>query len=88
MSDIAGNLRALIVWAPVLQLLSKLSVAKDAAQRAEIVIDLLKAMALRTATPVDDAFLARLDAVLRTAEGAALFDYLFSALSGMEMTNV
>jgi len=87
MPSAVEKIQTLIAWAPVLQLLSKLSGAKDAAQKADVLIQILKALAAKTATPVDDAFLARLDAVLRTPEGAQLFDYIFANLASMEIDN-
>jgi hypothetical protein len=87
MPSAVEKIQTLIAWAPVLQLLSKLSGAKDAAQKADVLIQILKALAAKTATPVDDAFLARLDAALRTPEGAQLFDYIFANLASMEIDN-
>lgn len=91
MPSAVEKIQTLIEWAPVLQLLSKLSAATDAAQKVEIGLQLLKALAVKTATPVDDAFLERLAAALRTPEGARLFAYLFAALAhldNMETENV
>lgn len=85
MPSAVAKIQTLMEWAPVLQLVSKLSAAKDAAQKAEVLIQILKALAVKTATPVDDAFLARLDAALRTPEGAQLFDYIFAHLASMEI---
>jgi hypothetical protein len=87
MPSAVAKIQTLMEWAPVLQLLSKLSAAKDAAQKAEVSIQILKALAVKTATPVDDAFLALLDAALRTPEGVQLFDYIFAHLASMEIDN-
>ena len=87
MADVISNIKLLMEWQPVLQLLSQLSAAKDPAQRAELLVRLLQKLADRTPTQADDLLLRKLDAVLKTPAGAELFDFFVAAfvhLSTME----
>lgn len=91
MGDVLGNIKLAVEWAPVLSVLSKLSAAKDSAQKADLLVKLLQGFAAKTPTNIDDVLLAKIDAALDTPAGADLFDYivgLLKTLAEAEVTNV
>lgn len=88
MPTVADKVKALIDWVPALSILSEISGASTAKERAVAACKLMRFVATRTATPVDDELAERLEALLLSPEGDALFKYiieLVTAVSRMEM---
>lgn len=88
MATVADRIQALVEWAPVLSLLSEISAATTTKDKANKVLDALRFVAKKTDTPLDDDLLERVQAVLVSPEGAALFDYIAQLLSAVAQAEV
>lgn len=78
----------LVSYLPLIPLLQEIANAADAPSRARAILALLKFGASRSSTIKDDEFLAAVEPVLRTPEGARLAqwvaDNLTSGIFAME----
>jgi len=63
-------------WAPVLRLLSAISTASESAAKAAAALELLKFLAHKTNTRMDDDLLAWLEVALKVPEAKLIFDWL------------
>lgn len=70
------KLQLLAEWAPVIGRLQAVMDAKSPQDRAKAIIKALQWAAGKSATTVDDEALFHLEAVLKSPEGAAFFDWL------------
>lgn len=70
------KLQMLAEWAPLLGRLQAISDAKTPHEQALAVVKVLQWAAGKSATSVDDEATFHLDAVLRTPEGRAFFDWV------------
>lgn len=75
MATLNEKLRILVEWAPLIGLASEISAATTPLERALRISAALRWAARKTGTPVDDEMVELLEAVLRSKEGQALFDY-------------
>jgi hypothetical protein len=88
MATLNEKLRILVDWAPLIGIASEISAAKTPLERALKISVALRWAADKTDTPADDELVDLLEAVLKSPEGTALFDYmvkLVTALSHTEM---
>lgn len=88
MATVADKVRMIVEWAPALSLLSEISAADTAKERAAGALKLMRFVATKTDTPVDDDLLERIEAVLNSPAGSELLDYvvrLVSAVSNAEV---
>lgn len=88
MATVADKVKALIDWAPALSILSEISGAQTAKERAVGACKLMRFVATRTATKIDDDLIERIEALLLSPEGDELFRYivgLIAAVSAMEV---
>lgn len=88
MPTVAEKLKAIVDWAPVLSMLSEISSAKTAQERAERALALMQFCATKTATPIDDDLCQRVNAVLLSEEGAELFRYVVALITAVSQTEV
>lgn len=72
------KLRLLAEWSPLLGRLQMVASADNPHDRALAIIGALQWAAGKSGTPIDDEGLKHLDAVLRSAEGKALFSWVMS----------
>ena len=86
MPTVGERITALVEWAPALSLLSGISGAKTPHEKAERVLAALQFVAKKTNTPVDDDLLERVQGVLASPEGAALFEYCALLLTAVAKT--
>ena len=70
------KLQLLTEWAPVIGRLQAVMDAKTPQDRAKAIIKALQWAAGKSATTVDDEALFHLEAVLKSPEGAAFFDWV------------
>ena len=75
------RLRLLVEWAPLLSQLQTIGLATDPHERAVAVVKALQWAAGKTGTEVDDEALEHLEAVLKTAEGRAAFEWAVKKVS-------
>lgn len=71
----------LVSYLPLIPLLQEIAASKDAPARAKAILSLLKFGATRTSTSLDDEFLAALEPVLKTPEGARLTQWIADTLT-------
>lgn len=88
MPTVAEKLALLVNWAPVLSMLSEISSAKTAQERAERALALMQFCATKTETPIDDDLCQRVKAVLVSEEGAELFRYVVALISAVSRAEV
>lgn len=77
---ILEQLRLLANWGPLLGHLQQVATAPSPRDKALAILGALMFAAGKTNTKVDDEVVKHLEAVLRSPEGAALFDWLGSVL--------
>jgi len=76
------KLRTLAEWAPLLNRLQVLALAEGPHDQAIAIIDTLQWAAGKSSTEIDDEALAHIEAVLKTEEGRAFFEWVVSKLGG------
>ena len=77
------NLQRVLELLPVLSLVQRITGAQNVESRAHAVVELLRFLAAKTDTPMDDEFLAKLEPALRTSEGMALLVWLSQAVTSV-----
>lgn len=87
-TTVGDKIRQLVEWAPALSLVSAISNATSAKERAEGVLNLMQFVAAKTATPVDDDLLERFEAVLLSPQGQELFDYVVKLVAAVAETEI
>jgi hypothetical protein len=80
------NVQLLVEWAPLLGYAKRLSAAVDDGGRADTIADALEWLASRTGNRLDDELAARIAAVLKTPQGAALAGWIADKAGEMEDT--
>lgn len=75
---IVEQIRLLHEWSPLLGYGRRLGATLDARERAAVIGEMLKWLALKTRTTLDDRIAADIAAVLRTPEGVTLVRDLVS----------
>lgn len=83
MPTLGDKLRLLVDWAPALQLLSAISAANAPKDKAAAVLALIRFVATKTETPIDDELAERVEAVLLSPSGDALFSYIVRLVSAV-----
>jgi len=76
------KLRMLAEWAPLLGRLQSITSAKTPHDQALAVVSTLQWAAGKSGTTVDDEALEHVEAVLRTAEGKAAFQWALDKIGG------
>jgi hypothetical protein len=76
MPSIAEKLRVLVEWSPLIGLVSGVTGASTPLDRALRIFAVLRWVADKTGTEIDDQLVDLLEDILRTPEGQALFDYV------------
>ena len=75
------KLKLLAEWAPLLARLQSVGDAKTPHERAVAVVKTLQWAAGKSSTEVDDEALGYFEAVLKTPEGKAFFEWIVSQVS-------
>jgi hypothetical protein len=70
-----------VEWAPVITRLQAIADAKTPEERALACVKALEWLAGKTTTTVDDEALEHLEAVLKSPEGAAFFDWVVAKVT-------
>lgn len=76
------RLKLLAEWAPLLAQLQVIGTAKTPHEQAVAVVKTLQWAAGKSVNTVDDDALGHVEAVLRTPEGKAAFDWAYSKIAG------
>jgi hypothetical protein len=74
------KLRMLAEWAPLLNRLQMVALAKTPHDQALAVVSAAQWAAGKSSTSLDDEALAHVEAVLRTPEGKAFFEWIMSRM--------
>lgn len=88
MATVADKIRLLVEWAPALSLLSEISAASTAKERAEGALKLMRFVATKTATPIDDDLCERVEACLLSPQGEELFRYIIALVAAVSQAEV
>lgn len=88
MATLNEKLRILVEWAPLIGLASEISAATTPLERALRISAALRWASRKTGTPIDDEVVELLEAVLRSKEGQALFDYLVTLGKDLAATEI
>lgn len=75
------KIQLLAEWAPVISRLQAITNAGTAQERATAIVKTLQWAAGKSATTLDDEALFHLEAVLRSPEGAAFFNWLVAKVT-------
>jgi hypothetical protein len=86
--SITEKIKLLVEWAPALSLLSAISVAATPKDRAAGALKLMRFVATKTATQVDDDLVDRVEACLLSPAGDELFRYVVSLLMALAAAEV
>jgi len=82
--DLFSKLRMLAEWAPLLNRLQMIALAKEPHDQALAVVSALQWAAGKSANTIDDEALAHVEAVLKTAEGQAFFNWAIDQIGVTE----
>lgn len=88
MATVADKVKALIEWAPALSILSEISGAVTAKDRAVGALKLMRFVATRTETKIDDELVERVEALLLSPAGDELLRYIVSLCSAVSKMEV
>jgi hypothetical protein len=80
--DLFSKLKLLAEWAPLLNRLQMVALAKEPHDQALAVVSALQWAAGKSATEMDDQALAHVEAVLKTKEGQAMFNWVVGKIGG------
>lgn len=78
-----ANISRILELLPVLALVQRIAGAQNVESRAHAAVELLRFLAAKTDTPLDDEFLAKLEPALRTSEGMALLVWLSQTVASV-----
>lgn len=76
------KLKMFAEWAPLIGRLQAIGAAADPHARAVAICEALKWAAGKSSTALDDEALDHVEAILKTPEGKAAFDWVVSVLEG------
>jgi hypothetical protein len=80
--DLFSKLKLLAEWAPLLNRLQMVALAKEPHDQALAVVSALQWAAGKSTTDIDDQALAHVEAVLKTKEGQAMFNWVVGKIGG------
>jgi len=80
--DLFSKLKLLAEWAPLLNRLQMVALAKEPHDQALAVVSALQWAAGKSTTEMDDQALAHVEAVLKTKEGQAMFNWVVGKIGG------
>jgi len=80
--DLFSKLKLLAEWAPLLNRLKMVALAKEPHDQALAVVSALQWAAGKSTTDIDDQALAHVEAVLKTKEGQAMFNWVVGKIGG------
>jgi hypothetical protein len=76
------KLKLLAEWAPLLNRLQMIALAKEPHDQALAVVSALQWAAGKSANEIDDQALAHVESVLRTKEGQEMFNWVVEKIGG------
>lgn len=88
MPSVSEKLRVLVEWAPLIGFASEITAANTPLERALKISAALKWAAGKTAAKTDDDIVDLFEAVLKSPEGEALFQYLVALITALSKAEV
>lgn len=88
MPTVGEKIRQLVEWAPVLSMLSLISAAPTAKERVDVALKLMRFVATKTETPVDDDLCERVEACLMSPQGEELFRYVVALVTAVSNAEI
>lgn len=88
MPSIAEKLRVLVEWSPLIGLVSAVTGASTPLDRALKIFAVLRWVADKTDTHIDDHVVDLLEDILKTPEGQALFDYVQALVANLAQQEI
>jgi hypothetical protein len=85
---VGDKIRQLVEWAPALSIVSEISGAQTAQERIDAALKLMRFVASKTGTHIDDDLLERIQAVLMSQAGRELVDYVVKLATAVSLTEV
>jgi hypothetical protein len=86
--SVAEKIKLLVEWAPALSLLSVISAAETPRDRAAGALKLMRFVATKTTTQVDDDLVERVEACLLSPQGDELFRYIVALVMAISSAEV
>jgi hypothetical protein len=87
-TTVGDKIRQLVEWAPALSIVSEISGAKTVPEQVAGALNLMQFVAAKTATPIDDELLERIEAVLLSPPGQELVEYLVRLVTAVSETEI
>lgn len=87
-TTVADKVRQIVEWAPALSIVSEISNAKTVPEQVAGALNLMQFVASKTATPVDDELLERVEAVLLSPAGQELVSYVVRLATAVGETEI
>lgn len=87
-TTVGDKIRQLVEWAPALSIVSEISGAKTVPEQVAGALNLMQFVAAKTATPIDDELLERVEAVLLSPPGQELVSYLVRLVTAVSETEI
>lgn len=87
-TTVGDKIRQLVEWAPALSIVSEISGAGTVQGKVEGVLNLMQFVAAKTATPIDDELLERVEAVLLSPAGQELVNYIIRLATAVSETEI
>lgn len=87
-TTVGDKIRQLVEWAPALSIVSEISGAKSVQEQVAGVLNLMQFVAAKTATPIDDELLERVENVLLSPPGQELVAYIVRLVTAVSETEI
>lgn len=87
-TTVGDKIRQLVEWAPALSIVSEISGSGTVQGKVAGVLNLMQFVAAKTATPIDDELLERVENVLLSPPGQELVDYIVRLATAVSETEI
>lgn len=87
-TTVGDKIRQLVEWAPALSIVSEISGAETVQAKVAGVLNLMQFVAAKTATPIDDELLERIENVLLSPQGQELVNYIIRLATAVSETEI
>lgn len=87
-ATVGDKIRQLVEWAPALSIVSEISAAETVQGKVAGAVNLMQFVAAKTATPIDDELLERIENVLLSPSGQELVEYVIRLATAVSETEI
>ena len=85
---VGEKIKQLVEWAPALSIVSEISGAQTTQGQIDGALKLMRFVASKTGTHIDDDLLERIQAVMESPAGRELVDYIVKLATAVSLTEV